>query len=74
MKCKNCGGPLELGREQWATPVCFACVAPRPYGDRCNKPCGYCKERTCGKAYGHQWSCNCHVGKCHADHGEKVVR
>ena len=26
--CKQCNGPVEPTREEWATPVCWACVAP----------------------------------------------
>lgn len=26
--CRQCGAPVELDREHWATPMCHACLAP----------------------------------------------
>jgi len=46
----------------------------QPFTSRCLETCSHCKSSPCGKANGHQWSCNCHAGKCHELHGEKVVR
>lgn len=43
-----------------------------PYSERCTGTCSCGKP--CVKANGHDWSCNCHVGACHAERGEKVVR
>lgn len=28
MTCRQCGAPVELDREHWATPMCHACLAP----------------------------------------------
>ena len=28
IKCEHCGKPVEPTREQWSTPVCWACIRP----------------------------------------------
>jgi hypothetical protein len=28
MDCRQCGEPVEPTREQWSTPVCWACIRP----------------------------------------------
>lgn len=56
-------GPMAIPHAQTELPVCTGRCLEKC---RCGKPCG--------KYNGHNWDCNCHIGACHAERGEKVVR
>lgn len=65
--------PATWKRAAWggwidAFGVPHAATEATPYTGRCLEKCSRCKERTCSKANGHSWSCNCHYEACSEKH------